>query len=387
MPAITARPPSLIATRHPERSRARVPAPITDTGTMSGVWAEILGLTSPDTIAATGDQVRGLPALDRAKGLVVNSVATMLVAASVIGPDGQPVDKPASITRPHPLLQSFEFFEQVLDNAVMHGNYVGVRVGRGEDLQIVPVPLGAVSVDASSGLPWYTINGEVYHWREIFHVRANAPVGTWWGLGVVEKFRRSLLEALYSQKYGMESFKSGSVPSLDVMLDIENPTQTQIDDAKAGFVEKFGGGNREPIVHGKGISVNPLSWSPHDAEFVQARQLSLAEAALMVGLRPEDIGATAGSSMTYGNRSDDALQRITDGYGPWMSRVEGPLSDLLGPGFTVKGNPEALLRTSTRERLEIREIAQRIGVETPDESRAEEGRGPIHTATTEGDTQ
>jgi phage portal protein BeeE len=363
--------------------RARTPAPIDSAGSLSPGWAEILGLSAPNTVKVTDDSVRGLPALDRAKGLVVNSVATMLVEASVCDSTGATVDKPEAIRRPHPLLQPFEFFEQVADSAVMHGNYVAVILGEGDDAQLIPVPLGSVSLDTSSGLPWYIINGRRYSYREIFHVRANAPIGTWWGVGVVEKFRTALSEHLHGQAFGEASFRSGAVPSVSLQLDTATPTLDETQAAKRSYMGVMSGGRREPLVHGTGLTVTPLSWSPHDAEFVEAMRINLATAALMVGLRPEDIGASLGSSLTYGNRSDDALQRITDGYGPWVNRIEGPLSDLLLDGREVKGNPEALLRTSTRERLEIRRIKQELGIETQAESRAEEGRGPLPTNATE----
>lgn len=381
---MTNRPAPLLAVKHPERSRAaRVPAPIRSDGAVTGAWAHILGLASDDVVTVTPQQVRGLPALDRAKALVRDSVTAMMVAATVTDPDGRPVPKPSVIARPHPLLTAVEFYDQVADNLVMHGNHISIKAGEGEVLQLIPVPLGGVSVDTSSGLPEYKIGGRTYRHWEVVHFRANAPVGSFWGQGVVERFRRALDEQLHAQQYGKESFKSGSVPSIDVTLDVDNPSPEQLADAKVTFVETFGGGAREPIVHGRLLKLSPLSWSPHDAEFVESRRLSIAEAAYMCGLRPEDLGASVGGQgITYGNRSDDALQRITDSYAPWAARIEGPLSDLLAPGYTVHANPEALLRMSTRERLELREIAQRIGIETPDESRAEEGRGPIHVTET-----
>jgi phage portal protein BeeE len=139
---------------------------------------------------------------------------------------------------------------------------------------------------------------------------------------------------------------------MSVKLDVDVPTEDQVNDTKSGLMSKFGGGKREPIVHGRIMDLTPLSWSPHDAEFIESRRITLAEAALMVGLRPEDIGATLGGSLTYGNRSDDAVQRIVDAYTPWLERIEGPLTDLL-PRGEVKGNPDALLRLTPEQAEQI----------------------------------
>ncbi|MEM1332529.1 MAG: phage portal protein [Actinomycetota bacterium] len=333
--------------------RARTPRPVDNAGQISDVWTQILGLAQPDEVRVTDDTVRGLPALDRAKNLVVQSVAAMLVAADVVDAVGNPIAKPDVIRRPHPLIGAFEFYENVVDQAIMHGNWIGIRFEAGLDTeQLVPVPLGGVSLDVSTGLPVYTIGGRTYRWNEVVHVRAHAPTGTFWGRGVVERFRLGLSEALHSQAYGEASFRTGALPSVSVQLDVDVPTDEQVTATKTSMMTKFGGGKREPLVHGRALNVNPLSWSPHDAEYVESRKITLAEAALMVGLRPEDIGATLGGSLTYGNRADDSVQRIVDGYTPWLERIEGPFSDILDIG-EVRGNPDALLRLTPEQSEDV----------------------------------
>lgn len=379
---MTTRPPSLLSRK--DRARPVTPLPTPSPSNTSQAWIEILGLSQPDTVQVTDTSVRGLPAVDRARSLVVNNVATMLTTASVHDEDGSPQDVPTVIRRPHPLLGRHEYYVQVLDNLVMHGNFVAIKIGDDpDDMTLLPVPLGSVSVDMSSGLPEYTIEGRIYKWWEIWHLRRNAPVGSWWGVGVIEQFRTAFSEQLHGQAYGENSFKTGGVPSVSAQLDVAYPTSEQVDVTKSGLMTKMGNGKREPLVHGKALTLTPLSWSPHDAEFIEARKLSVAEAALIMGLRPEDLGASFGSSMTYANRSDDNLQRITDSYAPYMAIVENGLSDLLDPGMSVVGNPEALLRTSTKERFELRQLAQGIGIETAEESRQAEGRSAIQTAPTE----
>ena len=204
------RPPSLMTA---DRARTVLPVPHVGAPLDSAVWAELLGLSAPSSVSVTGDNVRGLPALDKAKAMVVNSVATMLVNATVSDQTGSPMPVPTVIRRPHPLLGRFEYFAQIVDSLVMHGNFVAIKAGEDpDDMTLLPAPLGAVSVDASSGLPEYTIENRTYGWWEVFHARAWAPVGSWWGIGVVEKFRRAMSEQLYGQAFGENSFKTGAVP-------------------------------------------------------------------------------------------------------------------------------------------------------------------------------
>ncbi len=179
--------------------------------------------------------------------------------------------------------------------------------------------------------------------------------------GIVETYRTALSEQIHAQKFGESSYKTGAVPSGIVNIDVDTPTTDQVDTVKTSWVDKFGGGQRTPAVLGKAMSFQPLSWKPEDMEFIEARKLSVAECALMCGLRATDLDATFGESNTYGNRQQDSLQRITDSYGPWAQLVEEALADMLADGVTVEANPESLLRMSVVEAEELE--ALRIGNE------------------------
>ena len=98
----------------------------------------------------------------------------------------------------------------------------------------------------------------------------------------------------------------------------------------------------------------------------------------MAGMRPEDLGAAiaGGGGVTYGNRTDDGLQRVTDSYSEWLNLFEDAWTDLLPVGLEVRGNVEALLRTSTKDRYEVHALAQSIGLQTAEETRVIEHRSP-----------
>jgi phage portal protein BeeE len=281
--------------------------------------------------------------------MVSGNVASMFTLAAKNSPE--PV-----LRRPHPLLGTWEYYAMVARTAIKAGNFVAIVVGEGPDAQLVPVAPAQVTLDVSSGLPWYIINEREYSWREVFHVRANCEPGQWWGLGIIEKFRVALSEQLHSQRYGEASFRTGGVPAGIATIHQTDPvTQDQSDAVNTSWQTKFGHGQRKVAVLNENISFTPVAWSPHDAEFAETRRISVAEAALMVGLRPEDLGSSyGGSGQTYGNRSDDAIQRIVDSYTPWVEILETPFSDLVGR--PVEADPEALLRLTPREREEVEGI-------------------------------
>lgn len=326
--------------------RARTPAPVSNEGLVSDAWRQLIGLSDIDRIAVTEANVRGLPALDRAVEMVSNSVASMMAEATREAPE-------AVLRRPHPIYGAHEFWKLAISTTMMRGNFVSIVVGNGGDQQLVPVAPDGVSIDQSSGLPVYLIQKRRYQWNEVIHLRANALPGSFWGRGIVEKHRVALAAQLYAAKWLESSFSSGGMPSGVVTIDQSGPvTQDQTDAVDESWQAKFAKGQRKVAVLPRGLSFAPVSWTPQDAEFAESRRIGVAEAALMASLKPEDLGSSfGGSGLTYANRSDDSLQRLTDSYQPWAEVLEGPLSDLVGRDITA--DPQALMRMSLKEQEEL----------------------------------
>ena len=354
----------------------RTPAPIPQNYTTTNTHlANLLGYTSSANVYLTPESVAGLPALNAGIDKVANSVATMMTSAKTFD-NANVIASPLVVSRPCPLYGSYEWWQMVTRTVMMRGNFVALIATRDENgtpEQLVPIHPDSVDLEVEAGLPVYNVFDYSFSYDQVLHIRSHAPVGSLWGLGIVERYRKNLSSQLYEQHYAETSFKSGGVPTAVVQIDAAVPTAEQIEAVNDGWISAHGGATRKPAIVGKNMNITPLSWSPHDSEFVESRKLTIAEAALITGLRPEDLGASiGGSGLTYGNRSDDALQRITDSYAPWLNLIEQGWGDLLPIGQTVEGNPEALLRMSTRERLEIAQLRISMGIATPEDIRTEE---------------
>jgi len=155
-------------------------------------------------------------------------------------------------------------------------------------------------------------------------------------------------------------------------------TSTQADLVADQWQGAFGSGQRRPAVLSQLFDFQPLTWSPEDAQFLEARQFSVAEMCLMFGLSPSDLDASVGgTSITYQNIQDRQIARVTDSFGPWMRRFEEAWSDLTPGSQEVRFNVERLLRTDTKGRYEAHALALDKGFLTVDEVRAIEGRLPL----------
>ena len=372
----------------------RPPEPIPPSSSYSsGALASLLGLSSA-TVTASEGTVAGIPALQAGIDMVSHAVAAMMTEARVFYRGRQLTfdrqrgidERPPIVRRPAVLVRPFEFWSQACDCAMKRGNYVALHADLDPDTfyprQVIPTHPDHVSLDDASGFPLYTVGSVQRDWTEVAHVRHGAPVGTFWGCGIVERYRVSVERLGYEQEYGKSSLGSGNLPTAVIQLDKPTVTNEEAVAVQDRFVERHGaGGTRRPAVIGKALSVQPLSWSPHDAEFIDSRRLSVAEAAYICGLDPADLGAAITSgTLTYANLTDRQLSRILQAFMPWLRLFEEAWTDMLPAGYFVQGNAEALLRSSTSERYDTLLKGKSLGLWTTDELREEEGRPPLPQA-------
>lgn len=332
----------------------------------------------PNPSAAT---VKGLPAANRAVSLISNAVAQM-APMEMWTPDGFVSDiTPNILARPNSVYTCFDFFQMVIEMAVMHGNFIGLLAdwdATGYPQQIVPVPHGfALAYFDGAGYLVYAIGGETYSAEEVVHVRVNATPNQPMGTGVVTQFRRSLGQALDQQNFTADTYRSGSVPTGVINLDKDEVDVEQAEAVTTQWIANHAGG-RAPAVLPNTMKFSPISWSPEDMQFLEARDFTVGEIAHMFNLDPTDLGAARpGSSETYANIEQRQAQRIVDTYAPWMLRLEQTWADLIPGGNVAKLCPDNLLRTDSKTRSEVQQLM--IGNETltVDEARATYGKKPL----------
>lgn len=379
------RPPALLHRLRPDLlDRAprgvRPPEPIPTTHGYRGndSLAALLGIEYPDyNTSVTERNVIGLVAVDAAVSMVSNAVSAMMTEAQCFTATGDEIDVPTVVKRPHPLMSASEFYRNLVATAMMRGNAVAVMADwdvAGIARQLVPAHPEACSLDDSSGVPVLTINGHGYAWDEVLHVRFSAPWGSLWGRGIVERYRLPLQRHLAEAEWGRSGFMNAGVPSVHVSLDKDVVGDDEVEAVRERWRERTQGATREPIVTGRLFKIEPLSWTPEDAEWVEARNCSVAEAALMAGLNPMDLAASFGGSMSYANLTERQLARLMDSFQPWLRLVEEAMSDLLPGGSYVRGDADALLRVSTAERFANYAAGKALGIYDEDDLREFERR-------------
>lgn len=367
------------------RARPRQPRAVplqSDTTDLAWLYG-ILGVNPPSTHLPVTDQtVRGLPAAWAALAKISNAVGTMMSDAECYAADGRTsIDCPPVVDQPDVTLDKFTYWKMVAATAITQGNFIGVKAdfdAFGYPRQVIAVPPGSVAAHYDEhGFVVYEIGGENYAPDELVHVRVGVTIpGQVMTVGVIEAHRRGLAGMLAQQGMANDVWSTGAVPSGIVQLDVDNPTAAQASTVKSNWISVLDG-RRTVAVTGKRMSYTPITWNADDAQFIESQQFSVAMIALMFGLHPSDLDASiGGSGLTYANRQDNALERITESYTPVLLPIEQAWSGLIPGRNFVRGDVEALLRSTPKERLELHSLAQAIGLETVDETREAEGKPP-----------
>jgi HK97 family phage portal protein len=326
--------------------------------------------------------IKGLPAANRALSLISNGVASM-TPLEMWDPDGY-IDPgtPTLLTRPNAVYTPFAFWQMSVATLLMHGNFLGLWAdfdSNGYPQQCVPVPAGFwIAYFDEDGFLTYAINGETYDRSEVCHVALDATAIQPMGVGVVTKFRRSLGQALDQQNYAADTYRSGAVPAGVIELDLPEVDVTQSTFVTGQWLGNHAGG-RAPAVLPNNMKFVPLSWSPEDLQFLDARTHTIGEIALMFNMDATDLGASfgGGSALTYANIEQREQSRIGDTYAPIARRFEEEFSDQIPSSYKAKFCPANLLRTDTKTRAEVEQLRIANETQTVDEARKTYGLKPL----------
>lgn len=357
----------------------------------ANVWPWLL---DPSTGWPTRDEgtivtertVCGIPAAWRCLTFIANAAASCAppIEFDSAGVRVEPLS--SVVDRPWVMLGTHEFWAQAFTSALLYGNFVGINIDTDPDTgyprQVMPVHPSDVLLTLVDGLPVYGWGGEAFGWDEITHVRGFTSPGALWGLGVIEAFRLSFATMVDTAAYGATTFRSAAENSVVIQVDRPELTSDQANAIQQAWIDRHGSGVRRPAVVPRSMTITPLAFSPADAQFLEARQLGIAETAFMFGLDPTDLDASVGGggSITYANREQREIERLTHSVGPWLRRFEQTWADLLPGRRTLAFNVERLLRTDTKTRLEASNIGLANGTFTLNDARGIE-RLPLYPHT------
>lgn len=180
---------------------------------------------------------------------------------------------------------------------------------------------------------------------------------------------------LTATEFGRRWFLDGAHPSgiLTSENDISDKTAKRIKRRVLAVMR----GTRDPLVLGSGLKYEKISVPANESQFLETIGANKADVAGYFGLKPEDIGAKSGDSMTYANVEQRALDRLIYPIYPWVVRYESLLTHLAPPNVFAKVKTDALVRVDLRTRYDVHGKAIQIGMENVDDRRRLEDKPPL----------
>jgi HK97 family phage portal protein len=247
------------------------------------------------------ETARRIPGVGRALDLLAGLSSQMSLDAirGIV-----PLPRPRLLEQPDLDLARSTFVRLNIEDYLLEGNAAGLVTARFEDgwpatTKWYPAHDWHAMIDPQTGRRRYWLRGREVNRDDVVHVQNGAdPLNPARGVGVVERYVRSLDRVALQEERERTDLSDGQVPSVAVTAPQGDYSEEELDEAADKWAEKFGGPVRRPAFLPYGTEVTPLSWSPNDAEAQAARKASLVDVANMFNLDGYWLGAPA-SSHTY----------------------------------------------------------------------------------------
>ncbi|HEY3873220.1 MAG TPA: phage portal protein, partial [Actinocrinis sp.] len=211
-----------------------------------------------------------------------------------------------------------------------------------------------------------------------WHKSVFRPPGSLTGLSILQAAHRAITLGVNAEDFGNGFFEDGAHPSS--LLTNENQAEMSQEDAQT-VKQKFMAavhGSREPAVMTGGWKYQQVQTSPTDSQFIDTQGISDLKVCRYFRVWPEMVAVPIqGSSITYANVEQRALDFLTYTMQRWITWWERKLGALTPPGQYVKFDLSPLLRTDILTRWTVNHAMIGSRTVTQDEVRAGEDMPPL----------
>lgn len=277
------------------------------------------------------------------------------------------------LRQPNRWQSGFEFRRALTLQAALYGNAFALinRTRGGQLLELVPLDMESVSLDVSTGTPFYktTAYGNVPT-ESMLHVRAIGLDGIW-GESPVGLCRTSLQTMAAQEDAQLKIMSNAGNPKL--ALTTTMPLNEKARDAiAADFVSKHSGSVNagKPLVLSEGMKVEKISSTLEDSGISSARQYSIEDVSRIYGVPVRLLGlesenATLGSLEWTARAYADFC--LSHWFAAWSSEIAAKLA---GVGTDIVFDTDYLTKPPMAEHYAALRTGVESGVITRNEARA-----------------
>ena len=307
------------------------------------------------TSVRTKEDALGVSAVWSSVGMIANSVSLMALETFTLTDDlPKRVPDPPIVMAPSVGLTQSDFLHQVVVSLLLRGNAYAHIAARDERMR--PTLLELLDPDRvalrllDDGTLEYRVAGKLIPTADVWHVRGMTLPGSKVGVSPIAYGAAQMGVELSAVKFAKDFFDGGGVPKAVLTSDheITQETATTLKERLMAATR-----NREPIALGQGVSYQAISVKPDEAQFIKTQENAVSVVARFFFMQPEMIGGSSGSSMTYANREQRAIDYATYTVSHWLKRIEDAYFPLLPGADFVQFNERNLLRTDAETQAKV----------------------------------
>lgn len=256
------------------------------------------------------------------------------------------------INRPNPMQSQSSFIEAVVGFYQLTGNtYIeAVKAGDGTIMELYPVrPDRMRIVPGKNGFPSqyvFTAAGNEKVWNvdfvklksDILHIKTFNPLNDWYGMSPLQAAILSLDQNNEASLWNLSLLRNSATPSgvLQMKASDANPrgelTTEQYKRLKDEFETAYTGAKNtgRPLLLEGGLNWTTISLSPKDMDFLQSKNITAQDIAMVYGVPLEILGL---GQKTFTNYAEARCSFYEETVLPVMDLVKGELNRWLAPSF------------------------------------------------------
>lgn len=290
------------------------------------------------------------------------------------------VPSPSFVAQPDVNNNRSAFIEQAIVSLATNGNCFWEiqrdTAGRVMNLTVLNPNDVAIEANTAGKVTKYLYQDRELKPNTVKHLSLLRVPGQTRGLSPIAAAQKELRGAIDVRDYSASWFSKGGVPNGILKSDqVLSPDQAIA--AKNAWNETAGAAQGVAVL-GNGITYNPITLSPNDAQFIETQNFTVTQIARLFGVPASlMLAGVDGTSMTYTNIEQDWIAYVRFSLMSYLVEIEAAFTDLLPRGQRAKFNLDSLLRSDTLSRYQAHQIALTAGFMTIDEIRKLENLPPL----------
>ena len=311
--------------------------------------------------------------------------------------------------KPSPTMSQVEYFQSVYSYLLISGNNYMLSVGGDNSPPTELYNLRPDRIKIRTGVRAmpvaydYVLKGQVVESYEVDqatgsskvkHIKLFNPLDDYYGMSPIQASSVDIDQHNLANKHNVNLLQNGARPSGAVIFNPKDETggHVQLSDVQRNQLmndvnQRFSGtGNAgKPMLLEGDFDWKEMGLSPKDMDFIQLKNMSAKDIALVYGVPSQLIGIP--DSQTYSNFAEAKLALYNETIIPLLDRIQGDMNEWLVPMFNEQGlelrydiDSIPAMAEQRKRVFESVTAGVRDGILTRNEAREQLGYEPIEGA-------